>query len=199
MQLEDTYFTDHKKKAMEKFKEAVQEKKVDSSIHSLLQLINSMEHYFTTSSCAGRIVLLQLPELGDKKHAIFLGRWHRLITIDDVYTALTSYNEGQVWLFTQPPIFHIGCKHISAANDILNLGVSNGFKHSGIRSVSDQIIVELRSTERMDMPLGHQGELLISKKTMHFLVDIANKTFHRSQKKLSRLIKGIKKIDTTSF
>lgn len=196
MQLEDIYFTDHKQKAMEKLKEAVQEKKVDSSIHSLLKIINSMEHYFTTSSCSGRIVLLQLPEIGDKKHALFLGRWHRQITIDDVYTALTSYNEGQAWLFTQSPIFHIGCKHISAASDILTIGVSNGFKHSGIRSVSDQIIVEIRSTERMDMPLGQQGKLLISKETMHFLVDIANKAFLRSQEKLSRLIKGIEKIDT---
>ena len=43
--------------------------KVDEEIVRLLEIINSSEDFFTTSSCSGRIVLIDVPENGDKKRA----------------------------------------------------------------------------------------------------------------------------------
>ncbi len=199
MQVEDVHFKTHKDNALKKLEVALRENKVDSLVRSLLNNVNSQKDYFTTSSCAGRIVILQLPEIGDKKKAVFLGCWHQQITVEDVFNALASFEKGQAWLLTQPPIFHIGCKHLKAAGEILNLGVTSGFKHSGIRSVSGQIIVELRSTERMDMPLGKQGTMFIDKETIFFLVDIANTALFRAQEKLTRLKEMMTKINQNSF
>lgn len=187
MQSEDVNFTDHKKNALAKLKIALEKNNVDSKVISLLKKINAIDSYFTTSSCAGRIVVLQLPEIGNKKQAVFLGRWHRKVTFNEVWNALLSFEKGDAWLLTQPPIFHIGCRSLSTANELMKLGVSCGFKHSGIRSFSAQIIVELQSTERMDMPLGRNGDRFVDKRIISLLVDTANTALIRAQKKLLRL------------
>ncbi|MBS3748290.1 MAG: hypothetical protein KGY65_07930 [Candidatus Thermoplasmatota archaeon] len=191
MQTEDEEFNNHKKNALVKLEDAMKSHKVDTLVIPLLEKINSTSDYFTTSSCAGRIVVLQLPEIGNKKKAVFLGRWHRTVNVEEVSEALDSYNEGQVWLLTQPPIFHIGCKNIVAANELMKIGISNGFKHSGIRSISSQITVELQSTERMDIPLGSKNTLVIEKEIIPFFVDMANTSITRAQDKLTRLQKHI--------
>jgi len=187
MVVEDENFTVHKQNAVNKFKEALDKKQLDSKIINLLNKINSFDNFFTTSSCAGRIVVLQLPEIGDKKNAVFLGCWHRQVDVTEVVAVLDSYTKDQIWLLTQPPIFHIGCKSLSAANELLTIGFSSGFKHSGIRSVSSQIIVELQSTERVDMPLGQNGIRMINDDLVSFLVNTANKALRRAQDKLDLL------------
>lgn len=195
MLVEDTNFDDHKKNALNKLNKALDQDKVDKLVIHILQHINEKDEYFTTSSCAGRIVVLQLPRIGDKKHAVFLGRWHRQVHLEEVQEALSRYTMGQAWLLTQPPIFHIGCKDLEAANELLTLGVTNGFKHSGIRSLSGQIIVELNSTERMDMPIGKDKTLFIDDNSISFLVDVANTSLFRAQKKLSNLKEAINQIN----
>lgn len=194
MQIKNSNFKEHKQQALKKLEFAMKDNKVDTSLISLLQTINSFEDYFTTSSCAGRIVLLQLPKIGDKKNAVFLGRWHREVNKDEVISSLDFFDKGQLWLITQPPIFHIGCRTLSAANYLMKQGVSAGFKHSGIRSISGQIITELKSTERMDMPLGSKGKRVIPDELIPFLVESANISIRRSKKKLSRLKEEIEKM-----
>lgn len=191
MRVEDEHFLDHKKQAIQNLDKALQKEKVDSIIIPLLNKINNLPAYFTTSSCAGRIVVMQLPEIGDKKNAKFLGRWHRKVTKKEVCNAIDSFNIGQLWFLTQPPIFHIGCKSISAANIMMKTGINSGFKHSGIRSISGQIIVELQSTERMDMPLSKNGKSMIPDSLISFLIDTANTALQRAQEKLNRLEREI--------
>ena len=187
----DEEFSNHKQNALAKLDRALKNHQVDTLIIPILEKINSTSNYFTTSSCAGRIVVLQLPEIGNKKKAVFLGRWHRRVSCEEILLALDSYAKGQVWLLTQPPIFHIGCKSIIAANELMKLGIFSGFKHSGIRSISSQITVELQSTERMDMPLGSNGKQVIEDEKISFLVDQANTSITRAQHKLTRLQKNI--------
>ena len=63
----DRIFFEAKKSALNKLDQAMIEKKVDSSIIPLLDIINKSDDYYTSSSCAGRIVLIEMPVLGDKK------------------------------------------------------------------------------------------------------------------------------------
>lgn len=190
----DEEFSNHKQNALAKLDRALKNHQVDTLIIPILEKINSTSNYFTTSSCAGRIVVLQLPEIGNKKKAVFLGRWHRRISCEEVLLALDSYAKDQVWLLTQPPIFHIGCQSITAGNELMKIGISSGFKHSGIRSISSQITVELQSTERLDMPLGANGKQIIENEKISFLIDQANTSIVRAQKKLNRLQKNIEEL-----
>ena len=191
----DEHFNEHKQQALKKLEKAILEKHVDSRIIPILQIINDNTNYFTTSSCAGRIIVLQLPEIGDKKQAVFLGRWHRPVCDEEVITAINRYNDGQLWLSAQPPIFHIGCKTLESANILMKSGIMSGFKNSGIRSISGQIILELQSTERMDIPIGYNGKQIIPNDIINFIIETANRAITRAQKKLDQLEEKLKKIE----
>ena len=191
MQLQDSHFNKHKQNALQKYQIAKKEKKVDEMIIPLLDKINGMESFFTTSSCAGRIVVLQLPQIGDKKNALFLGKWHRTIDENELLETMNDYESDQLWLLGQPPIFHIGCHSIETADQMVKLGISSGMKHSGIKSIQDQIIVELCSTERIDMPIGDNGVLLVDNTFLLFLLSKANKMINKAQHKLKRFEQNV--------
>jgi len=71
---------------------------------------------------------------------------------------------------------------------LLNLAIGLGFKYSNIKSVSHRkLLVEIRSTERMDVPLGADGELWVSEDYIERIVAIANDQVRRFKGKLKRL------------
>ena len=184
-------FLDGKKIALQKLENAISEGKVDKKILSVLKLVNTSDGYYTTSSCAGRIVLLELPEIGDKKNAKFLGKWHRTIDIEELLKAKENAIKGQLWLLAQSPILHVVTKTESDADEMIKLGISCGFKNSGARSLGKRIIVEICSTERLDMPIGKDGEVFCDKEYLNFLVELSNDVIKRSSKKLDRFEKKL--------
>jgi len=180
-------FIENKKYTMKKLENAKKENKVDAGIISILDLINSYDEYYTSSSCYGRIVLLELPELGDKKNAKWLGKWHRQIRSDELLKAFTNAEKGMLWLLAQSPIIHIFAKDFRSADKLVKTAVSCGFKHSGFKTTDKNIIVEVASTERLDSPVGKDKVLFYNKDHVDFLVDIANDIFQKSNSKLIRL------------
>ena len=138
-------FLENKKNALQKLKMARSEKKVDVGILPILDIINSSDDYYTSSSCYGRIVLLELPAIGDKKNAKFVGKWHRTVNADEVTSSLENAKTGQLWLLAQSSIIHIGAKTNEAADKILKIAYSCGFKHSGFKSIENRYVVEICS------------------------------------------------------
>ncbi len=185
-------FDKGKNKALEKLNKAKKEKQVDKKILPVLNILNKSEDFFTSSSCSGRIVLLELPELGDKKNAEFLGKWHKKINKSDVLKAAeTTKNQNQMWLLAQPPIMHVFCKNKESANFLMKTSVASGFKHSSFKSTMDKIIVEICSTERLDFPVGKNGKILCDSTHLDFLIEIANNIIQRSDEKIKRLEKNL--------
>ena len=179
-------FEKKKREVMDKLKEAISENRVDKDILDTLNLINSRKEYYTTSSCAGRIALIWMPDLGDKKRAEFLGKWHGKITYEDMIECLEFRDHGVVFLISQSPIIHVASYDLKSAVKIRNLAYSCGFKNTGIKSINKNIIVEILSTERIDVPLGEK-ELLVDEKYLRFLIKYANMALERSRKKLKKL------------
>ena len=180
------YFINSKEKALDKLNKARFENKTDKGIEEIINLINSKEDFFTSSSCAGRIVVLELPELGDKKEAKFLGKWHRKVKYSDINKSIKKSNSGMVWFLAQSPILHVVTKSNLLADKLLKIGISSGFKNSGIKSLSSNIIIEICSTERLDAPIGINGNIYCNQEHLNFLVDISNHIIFRSQKKLNK-------------
>jgi len=180
-------FIQNKKLTMQKLEDAQKENKVDKEIIPILDIINSYEEYYTSSSCYGRIVLLELPKLGDKKNAKWLGKWHRTITSKEFLDAFSKAEKGMLWLLAQSPIIHIFARDIKSADKLVKTAVSCGFKHSGFKTADKHIIVELSSTERLDSPIGYDKTLFYNKENIDFLVGIANDVFEKSNKKLMKL------------
>lgn len=177
-------FVDGKKRAIQELEKAKSENKVDQGILPILDRINSSDLYYTSSSCFGRVVLLELPVIGDKKNAKWLGKWHRKIKSDDVLSAAKDGKKGQLWILAQPPIIHVAAKTNDAANKMLKTAIACGFKNSGLKSIGKNIVVEICSTERLDAPVGKDGNLFCNKDYLSLLVDIANNVFERSSAKL---------------
>ncbi|EMR74391.1 hypothetical protein MBGDN05_00177 [Thermoplasmatales archaeon SCGC AB-539-N05] len=182
----EKYFLEHKKNALQKLEKAIDEKEVDTDILSILNLINASDEYYTSSSCTGRIVLLEIPNIGDKKGAKFLGKWHRIIESDEVLSATKNAKTGLLWLLAQSPIIHMAARTNAAADKILKIAISSGFKNSGLKSIGKRIIVEICSTERIDAPIGKNGELLCSLEHLKLLINISNEIIRKSNIKLGR-------------
>ncbi len=186
-------FIEHKKNALKKLRKAKDEKLVDKDIISILDLINNLDDYYTSSSCYGRIVLLEIPEIGDKKNAVFLGKWHRKIKSDEILNAVKKSNKGLLWVLAQSPIIHIGTKTNNAADKMLKTAIGCGFKNSGLKSINKNIVLEVASTERLDSPVGKDGRLFFEGNYLDLLVDISNSIIDKSILKLNKFKKELKK------
>lgn len=187
-------FINGKKSAITKLKAAQNENKVDPGIQPILDIINKSEDYYTSSSCFGRIVLLEIPNIGDKKEAKFLGKWHRTINVDEVISAAKNAEFGQLWLLSQSPIFHITAKTNNAADKILKTAIACGFKNSGLKSIGKKIVIEILSTERLDIPIGKDGVIFCNKDHLNLLVNISNEIIEKSTRKLQKLEENLGKL-----
>ena len=190
-------FDEQKAKAMESLRKALAEKKVDKDIISLLEKINSLDNYFTTSSCSGRISVMEMPHFGDKLNSVWLGKWHREVTVGEVLDAIGRHSKGQLWFLVRSPILHVSAKTMEDAVRLLNLAIGLGFKYSNIKSVSHKkLLVEIRSTERMDVPLGEDGEPWVSEDYIERIIAIANAQVRCFKGKLKRLEEEIAQLNS---
>ena len=129
---------------------------VDEKIIYLLETINQLPDYYSTSSCSGRVYLWK--GTGKKSETEWLKVSHDLIDQDFFET---DDKNGVVWLRLEGTILHIACKDLEAAAALLEKA-RKFYKKSCILSVSSKKIVEIRGSEFMEMPLYKDGTLLFS-------------------------------------
>jgi tRNA wybutosine-synthesizing protein 3 len=188
-------FLDAKESALKSLETACAEQKVDEEILHILGLINGIEGFYTSSSCAGRIVLLEIPQIGDKRGATFLGVWHRTVELEEFKAAATKATKGLLWLLAQAPILHIGAQTLELADKMVKTAISCGFKNSAVKSLGKKIRIEICSTERLDAPIGRDGCLFCKDEHLSLLVEISNEVIERSGKKLARFAKKVGKFE----
>ena len=109
---------------------------VDSDIADFLVELNTRHPcIFTTSSCSGRLALIEGPSLFDKRSARIIAVWHdpdrcrkeapRLLE------GLPEPPRGTLrWLSLQPPILHISAATQEAAERIVSCAKSAGFRRA---------------------------------------------------------------------
>ncbi|MHC1585810.1 MAG: tRNA(Phe) 7-((3-amino-3-carboxypropyl)-4-demethylwyosine(37)-N(4))-methyltransferase [Candidatus Syntropharchaeia archaeon] len=181
-------FEKGKKRAMEKLKI----RGADEEIKNILERINSSDFFYTTSSCSGRISLLLIPEIGSKREAKFLGKWHGTPNVEEVMELIKKPEKGEVWLIYQSPILHVVCRDTKRAIELLRKAYSSGFKYSSIKGISEErVIVEILSTERMHVPLGKDGFLFCNEEYLNFILERADIMLSRGKEKLKRFYSTI--------
>ena len=183
----------NRKTALEKYQDARMKDEVDKDIISLLDFLNSTQKYYTTSSCSGRIVVMQIPQIGDKRNAKFLGKWHRYVKDEEVFNAIFQYHEGYLFLLVQSAIIHVVAEDMKSAKSIMKIALESGFKYTTIKNIdSTGVLVEILSTENLHIPLGENGVLQVSRENIKFFVKMANRTLRRIKRKLSNLERKIR-------
>ena len=187
---------------MDEFSKKLEAGEIDENVIEILKTINSSNDYYTTSSCAGRIQLISLPKLGDKVGSVVIGKWHDPVDYEILKTALAKWDGKNIlMLLVQSPVIHVVCRNLNAASKIRNIGDASGFKYSTIRSIHTgeknseeqmNITVEILSTERMDIPLGRDGNLFPGEDYLKYILDLAFTCLERSRGKLDRLQSNLK-------
>jgi len=168
---------------------------VDELIIPLIEYINSLEDYYTTSSCSGRIYLLTEAEAKPDVKWIYVS--HETVEPSIILKNLSEDNlkdipEKTIWLRQEGLILHVACKSLDAANIILKAARDSGLRRSGIIADSKSIIVEICSTEKIDVPVAYNGKLLVSMDYITMLAEIANQKMLKGRKKTEDLFAKIK-------
>ncbi len=171
---------------------AKQNGQVDEEVIPYLDLINSVPDLATSSSCYGRIVLMDIPT-GIKKDSTFLSKWHRKISFEEFWKALESAKGKMIWLKVEPLILHVSTRDISSAKELLKVKSASGIRRGGVFAISnDRWQVELEGTQRMET-LVKTNEILITKDYGRLLVDISNKKMDKNTRLWERFKTEFKK------
>lgn len=161
---------------------------VDEKIKKLVNRINSLEDFYTTSSCAGRVLLSAIPKSNKKNNVQYLFCSHKKIKHSDLNKTIKKLPKDDVWLKVEPAILHVACKSIDYAKKFLNTARDIGFRRSGIISIGkSKIILELVGTEKIEAIVSKKGKLLIDKDYLKVLVKEGNMKLERTWKKIDKL------------
>ncbi len=167
---------------------------IDKEILNLVNIINSKENYYTTSSCAGRITLLMHKEQYRKNECEWLLQSHDIITFEQAKEALNKIKpEHDVWLKMESAIMHIACKTIDDASNLLNLFKPHGFKRSGINSIGNKIILEIMTTDRIDTIVAKNGDIIIDDNYLKIVIEESNKKLKNQRNKIKKMEEELKK------
>jgi len=164
--------------------------KWDEKILKLCEKINSLENYYTTSSCSGRILVMQDQE--KKGPNLFELVSHDLISYEKFMKCLPTNFHKRSFKFKQEPlILHVMCNELESAKKLLEKAQLSGWKRSGIIFAEKRIVVELLSTEKLEFPLISDGEFLVDEKFLKIVLKKANENMKRGWKKIQKLEKII--------
>ena len=186
-------FEDGKRKALKKFQKALENKEVDAPIIQLLKKINSLKDFYTTSSCAGRVVLLH--EFGYRKNEHeFILKEHRKVNIEEFLNINLEKFHGRVWLKQEPFIIHIVARTLEKAIEMLNLGLKAGLKHSGVFVFKpERYILELNGTQHLSAPISEKGKMMVTKDYFIYLLKIAAEKLQKNAETRKKFENSVEK------
>lgn len=162
---------------------------VDEDISHIVSFINSHDKYFTTSSCSGRIILFDgvsdCPDV-QKQNCSWLFVTHQKCQQEDVVKGLEK-SAGEATFKFEPFVLHVQCKHLTDAQLLHTVAINSGFRNSGITvGKKGKIIMAVRSTHCLEVPLSHRSKVLVSDEYLEFLVGVANQKMEENLKRIER-------------
>ena len=183
-------FEEQKKKQLN-MKDKSNEGNWDVRILELCEKVNSKKEYYTTSSCSGRIVLVKgIPK---KEKNVFLFKSHDKIEFSqlkrELEKSIKKYSD-LIYLKQEPCIIHIACLDLDLAVKLLDIAKFSGWKMSGIIANRNRFVLELRSTEKLEMPIVEK-KILVDDDFLNILVKEANDRLERTWGKISKLERGL--------
>lgn len=167
---------------------------VDEDIEHVVSFLNSCEQFFTTSSCSGRIIIIDGAAGGSdvhKQNCVWLFVSHHKCTSDDLTSGL-SRSCGDAVLKFEPFVLHIQCRMLEDAQLMHSVAINSGFKNSGLTvGKTGKIILAVRSTHGLEVPLSHNGKLLVNGDYIQFLTQIANQKMEENLRRIQRFFQNL--------
>ena len=180
---------------------------IDVAIEELVTIINQIEHYYTTSSCSGRIIVYSLP-LNDessnesswnvkKKGTKWVFVSHDIVTDHNLITnSIHKEPVDNAYLKFEPFVLHACCDGIESAKTLMQAAVECGFRNSGISiSKSNRVIVAVRSTHVLELPIVLNGKLIVTNDYIKQVAQLANKKMSDNFDRIKKFLNRIKNLD----
>jgi len=162
----------------------------DKKIAKLCEEINKLENYYTTSSCAGRVVIL----IDEKRKVndLFLKVYHGLVGFKKLKNDLNKVNFSEFVKFKQePPILHVVCRDLEYAQKLVDKARLAGWKRSGIITTGKRCVVELMSTEKLEFLIMNNNRFLVNNEFLELIVKRSNENLKDGWEKIERLRKVV--------
>ena len=117
------------------------------------QRINDHKDYFTTSSCAGRLILIEKDRVNSKYDTVFRFRTHDPRDIDRMHDLIFKETnefsrfrfQNTLWILLEAPDFHVRCRTIDNALAMHKLALDAKLALSKYQSLEPSIVLEDRN------------------------------------------------------
>lgn len=163
---------------------------IDAEISDIVSRINEKADFCTTSSCAGRITLLERKS-SKKIDARWLLASHQPVQFKEVKEKMKS--EHDVWLMQESCILHVFCRTLEAAQRFLHICHAIGFKRSGIITTR-HIMIEMMGSEKVEAIVIKQGKALIDDTALSVYIDECNTRMLRNRKRMEEFHEALNKL-----
>jgi tRNA wybutosine-synthesizing protein 3 len=163
---------------------------IDNRIKKLVNKINSLDDFYTTSSCSGRVLILAMPKSNKKNEVQYLFTTHNKTDFNQIKNILLikKLPKDDVWFKVDGAILHVASNNINSAKKFLNTARDIGFKRSGIISVGkNRVTMELISTEKIETIVSKNEKLLIDESYFKVLIKEGNAKLEKTWKKIDKL------------
>ncbi|XP_038601377.1 tRNA wybutosine-synthesizing protein 3 homolog isoform X2 [Tachyglossus aculeatus] len=135
---------------------------VDAAAAELVRSLNRQHRFCTTSSCAGRMLLVD-----------------RILALQKA--------SGNAVLKFEPFVLHVLCRELQDAQLLHSVAIASGFRNSGITvGKKGKIMMAVRSTHVLEVPLCRKGKLMVSQEYIDFLIQIANEKMEENKRRIER-------------
>lgn len=160
---------------------------IDKPILPLVNFINSLKDYFTTSSCSGRICINKEYDDLRKSHNVWVFKSHSLVDPSEVLS-IKELPIGKASIRFETLILHVAARDILCAKRFLDAVRRAGLKRSGIFSIrQNKVMIECSSTEVMQAPFSDNGKILMDESYLIEFIEEANKKLLRANQKIKEL------------
>ena len=174
-------------------RKAEEEKVIDKEMIGLCDFIADSKHYFTSSGCSGRILLLKQLDR-TKKNSFFHKKWHGTASFSQILESINEETEGELWLKVEPFIIHIGADTLANARKVLALKDKTGIKRGGIIVAKDgKFIIELIGTDEFALPVKRNNKVLVTEEFLKEIVEEANIKIKRNYIKVAEFEQTVRK------
>jgi tRNA G37 N-methylase Trm5/tRNA(Phe) wybutosine-synthesizing methylase Tyw3 len=148
--------------------------RVDDDVVPLVDSLNALRDFYTTSSCAGRIILVQTcaADPSRKYEVDWLAVTHDCAAppsthCDAFWQALTTQRAltagFEVVFKMEAPIVTVCARDIHCAAAIAHVCRIAGVKRAAVTSLQDKIIVSIADTRKIEMLVALDGKLLVDR------------------------------------
>lgn len=162
---------------------------LDRDLLPLLVLVNQDIELYTTSSCSGRILVVDTDYPWEREEASILFKSHKPVNTNELRSIYNLKVYRKMWIIVNGPIIHMYSRSLRKAALILKTARGVGFKHSGIIHASPErgAFIELITGIYISQLLRTCNEEITPLDQIAKLVDVLNSALIEGKKRLDKL------------